>query len=113
MCNQRRTDDLVRKANRSYSAGDFSQAREYLLQASNIKGASQETKAGIYDYLAAIACEQGQFSSAVWWYRKVLSIRSHQYALGTSELKKMISNYKALLSLRQKNGQPPRVRLTA
>lgn len=105
MCNQDRTDDFLRKANRAYANGDFGDAEEHLLHASGFKGISEETRATIFDNLAVLACERGNFSSAAYWYQKVLGIRSHQYPLGNAKLKDTIRNYKLLLSICQSKAQ--------
>lgn len=113
MCNRDRADDCIRKANRAYADGDFSKAEQCLLDASKFKSFSPESRATVYDNLAALACAQGRFSSAVYWYQKVLAIKSHQYPMGSAELKNTIENYRLLVSMCRNTSCIRRVKLTA
>lgn len=113
MCNQQRAEDLLRKANRAYADGDFSMAENTLLKASKIASVEQDTKEHIYDCLSAMACEQGRFVSAAWWYQQVLQIRAHRLAVGDPMLESTIKSYRALLALCQRQVAKQRMRLTA
>ncbi|MBX9693496.1 MAG: hypothetical protein K2Z81_13995 [Cyanobacteria bacterium] len=98
-----RFEELSDEANKLYHEGNFSEAEEKLFRATKLEGVPNLRKEQVYDQLAGLACEQGLFNSAAFWYLKVLQNRSRRLTLNDPEMKASLRNYRTLL-LRSRMG---------
>lgn len=95
------TETLLYNATEEYTRGNFALAERILFRAAKNPVGSDVEKERVFDCLAGIACQQGLYASASYWYLKVLHSRGNRLRLGDAELKDTIRNYRVLLGLSQ------------
>ncbi len=113
MFTKEKADELLNDANTEYRRGNFELAEQMLVRASKLKALSQLKREQIFDRLTGLACEQGLFNSAAFWYSKVVQSKSRRLTLSASEMKSAIRNYRVLLTLSLTSDDNSRRKLTA
>jgi hypothetical protein len=87
------------KANRAYGQGQFDLAEKILKEALLDPGNTLMDEERICDCLAALACEQGLYASAAYWYLQVLQFKGCRLQINDRELREAIRNYQILRRL--------------
>jgi hypothetical protein len=87
------------RADKAYRGGDFSLAEEILENTLLDPGNSPLDEEKICDCLAALACEQGLYASAAYWYLHVLQYKGSRLQFNDTEMKDAVRNYRILRNL--------------
>lgn len=98
------TKDVFAKVNMEYTKGDIQRTEELLLNMSKTAGQNSVRREQVHDRLAALACEQGLFASAAYWYLQVLQSKIRRLSANNQETKEAIRNYRILLGMSQTDG---------
>lgn len=91
--------DLLKQADHEYSLGNIGAAELTLMRAARVVGLRPQAKEQIFDRLAALAAEQGLFSSAAFWYLKVLQSKAARLKASDPELTESARAYRVLVAL--------------
>lgn len=90
------------KANLAYAQGDFSLSEKTLTDATRICGLMPVELEHLFNLLAGLACKQGMFATAAYWYLQVLQSRISRKNCSKKELSRTKQCYCSLLELSQR-----------
>lgn len=93
--------EFLRLADEAYAAGDMATAEQLLLNLLRFRSVSDVTKEQILVRLAGMACQQGQYGTAVRLYAQDLQSKSRRMPVEAPEMQQAMRNYRKLLELAQ------------